>query len=79
MEVVAPIKEASDAIKEAGGGIFNLCFQCDLCTVSCPWNTVRTFLPHKVIREAQTWRTKDAGFVPPVICASVVVPVVSAQ
>jgi Fe-S oxidoreductase len=53
MEVVTPIKEASDAIKEAGGGIFDLCFQCDLCTVSCPWNMVRTFLPHKVIRQSQ--------------------------
>lgn len=53
MEVVTPIKEASDAIREAGGGIFDLCFQCDLCTVSCPWNTVRTFLPHKVIRQSQ--------------------------
>jgi len=53
MEVVAPLKEASDAIKDAGGEEFKLCFQCGLCTVSCPWNIVRTFIPHKMIRQSQ--------------------------
>lgn len=53
MEIVAPIKEASEMIKEAGGDEFDLCFQCGLCTVSCPWNIVRTFLPHKIMRQAQ--------------------------
>ena len=53
MEAVAPFKEAEDALKDAGGGEFDLCFQCGLCTVSCPWNIVRTFLPHKIMRQAQ--------------------------
>ncbi|MAF85375.1 MAG: Fe-S oxidoreductase [Dehalococcoidales bacterium] len=53
METVAPFKEAADAIKEAGGEELKLCFQCGLCTASCPWNLVRTFLPHKMIRQAQ--------------------------
>jgi Fe-S oxidoreductase len=53
METVAPFKEAADAIKEAGGEELKLCFQCGLCTASCPWNLVRTFLPHKMMRQAQ--------------------------
>ena len=53
METVAPFKEAADAINEAGGEELKLCFQCGLCTASCPWNLVRTFLPHKMIRQAQ--------------------------
>ncbi len=53
METVAPFKEAADAIKDAGGEELKLCWQCGLCTASCPWNLVRTFLPHKMIRQAQ--------------------------
>lgn len=40
-------------IKEAGGDAFRLCFQCGLCTVSCPWNHVRTFMPHKLITQSK--------------------------
>ncbi|MCD4716030.1 MAG: (Fe-S)-binding protein, partial [Desulfobacterales bacterium] len=53
MEVVEPLKEASDMIRDAGGEAFNLCFQCGLCTVSCPWNIVRAFTPHRMICEAR--------------------------
>ena len=52
METVAPFKEVIDEIKEAGGEIFKLCFQCGLCDVVCPWNKVRTFSMRKLIREA---------------------------
>ncbi|MDP3878851.1 MAG: (Fe-S)-binding protein, partial [Dehalococcoidales bacterium] len=53
MESVAPFKDATEAIKEAGGETLKLCFQCGLCTASCPWNTVRTFIPHKMVRQTQ--------------------------
>lgn len=53
MEVVAPLKEAAEILKEAGGDLFDLCFQCGLCTASCPWNRVRSFAPHKIMRQAQ--------------------------
>lgn len=53
MEVIAPFKEAVGMIKDGGGEAFRLCFQCGLCTVSCPWNHVRTFLPHKMITQAK--------------------------
>jgi Fe-S oxidoreductase len=53
MQIVTPFKEAAEAIREAGGEKLQLCFQCGLCTVSCPWNIVRTFVPHKMIRQTQ--------------------------
>jgi len=53
VEVVAPLKEASDMIRDAGGEAFKLCFQCGLCTVSCPWNIVRSFIPHRMVCEAR--------------------------
>ncbi len=53
MEVIAPLKEASDMIRDAGGEAFKLCFQCGLCTASCPWNSVRSFIPHRMICEAR--------------------------
>jgi Fe-S oxidoreductase len=53
MEAIAPFKEAIEMIKEAGGEAFRACFQCGLCTASCPWNNVRTFMPHKKITESK--------------------------
>ena len=40
-------------IQDAGGEAFKLCFQCGMCTASCPWNSVRTFMPHKMITQAK--------------------------
>jgi len=42
METLAPFTEVIDEIKEAGGDIYKLCFQCGLCDSVCPWNRVRT-------------------------------------
>ena len=53
METVEPFEEAVDLVKEAGGEAFRLCFQCGLCTASCPWNIVRTFMPHRMICESR--------------------------
>lgn len=52
-ELVAPSKEVVQFIKEAGGDSLKLCFQCGLCTASCPWNAVRNFVTRRVIHEAQ--------------------------
>ena len=43
MDIVSPFKEGIDAIKEAGGEGFRLCYQCGLCDTLCPWNRVRTY------------------------------------
>ncbi len=53
MPAVAPFQEAVDIIKEEGGEISKLCYQCGLCTAVCPWNTVRSFLVRKAMHQAQ--------------------------
>lgn len=53
MEPVAPFKEAIEMIRDAGGEAFKNCFQCGLCTTSCPWNHVRVFMPHKKITQSR--------------------------
>jgi Fe-S oxidoreductase len=52
VETVAPYKEIIDVIKENGGEVFKLCYQCGLCDTVCPWNRVRAFSIRKIIREA---------------------------
>jgi len=53
MQAVAPYKEAIDIVKEEGGEILKLCYQCGLCTAACPWNLVRSFPLRKLIHQAQ--------------------------
>jgi len=53
MQVVAPSKEVIDIIKEEGGEVFKLCYQCGTCTTTCPWNTVRNFLIRRIMHQAQ--------------------------
>ena len=74
MGTVAPFIEVIDEIKEAGGEVYKLCFQCGLCDVVCPWNKVRTFSMRKIIREAafglsevegeDIWRCTTCGTCP---------------
>jgi len=52
MEAVAPDKEITELIKQAGGDTYRLCFQCGLCDVVCPWNRVRGFSMRGLLREA---------------------------
>ena len=53
MNMVNPLREVADVLADEGGRAFESCYQCGLCTGSCPWNLVRTFLPRKLIHEAQ--------------------------
>jgi Fe-S oxidoreductase len=53
VETIAPFKDAIEMIRDAGGEAFRKCFQCGLCTASCPWNNVRTFMPHRKITESK--------------------------
>jgi Fe-S oxidoreductase len=52
VETVAPFKEGIDAIKEAGGELYKLCYQCGLCDTVCPWNRVRNFSMRNIVRQA---------------------------
>jgi len=61
VETIAPFIEVIDEIKEAGGEVFKLCFQCGLCDTVCPWNKVRTFSMRKLIREAAFGLTEIEG------------------
>jgi len=53
MQTLAPYKEAAKIIEEEGGEILKLCYQCGLCTAACPWNLVISFIPRKLIHQAQ--------------------------
>ena len=53
MDIVNPLSEAAEAIIEAGGEALKSCYQCGLCTATCPWNLVRNFLIRKLIHESQ--------------------------
>jgi len=53
MEALSPYKEATEVIVEAGGEPLKLCYQCGICTGTCPWNLVRSFLVRRIIHEAQ--------------------------
>ena len=74
METVAPFIEVIDELTEAGGDVFNLCFQCGLCDAVCPWNKVRNFSIRRIIREAafglsevegeDIWRCTTCGTCP---------------
>lgn len=55
METVplAPFKMVVDGIKEAGGEIFKLCYQCGTCDTACPWNRVRKFFLRRMVHQAR--------------------------
>lgn len=53
MAAIAPFQDAIDIIKEEGGEICKLCYQCGTCTSTCPWNLVRSFLVRKAMHQAQ--------------------------
>jgi Fe-S oxidoreductase len=53
MVVITPFQEAAALVREAGGLELDQCYQCGLCTGSCPWNLVRDFPVRKLIHQAQ--------------------------
>ncbi len=53
MQAVSPYKEAVDIIKEEGGDLLKFCYQCGMCTASCPWNLVREFGVRKIMHQGQ--------------------------
>jgi len=53
MQAVAPYKEAADIIKEEGGEVLKLCYQCGVCSATCPWNLVRSFIVRRIMHQAQ--------------------------
>jgi len=61
VEIVAPIKEIADLIKESGGASFQFCYQCGICDVVCPWNRVRPFSMRKIVRQATFGLTEIEG------------------
>ena len=74
METVAPIREITDIIKEKGSQSFQVCYQCGICDVVCPWNQVRPFSMRKIVRQAlfglteieeeDIWRCTTCGTCP---------------
>ena len=50
---ITPSIEAAEIIKEEGGEILKLCYQCGMCTSTCPWNLVRSFLVRQIIHQSQ--------------------------
>jgi Fe-S oxidoreductase len=74
METAAPFAEVIAEIKQAGGEICKLCFQCGKCDVVCPWNRVREFSMRRMVREASfglteiesddVWRCTTCGTCP---------------
>jgi len=69
MQVLSPYKEATEVIIEAGGEPLKLCYQCGICTGTCPWNLVRSFIVRRTMHEAQLGAT-DFGNEEVWLCAT---------
>ncbi len=70
MAVVNPFIEATQEILDAGGEALKSCYQCGLCTATCPWNLVRTFLIRKLIHQAQIGLLVEVGAEEVWLCAT---------
>ncbi|MDI7266452.1 MAG: (Fe-S)-binding protein [Myxococcota bacterium] len=74
MEPLAPFPETLEEIREAGGDVYRLCYQCGKCDTVCPWNDVRRFSIRRIIRQAsfglteveseEIWRCTTCGRCP---------------
>ncbi len=52
-DAIEPFAEAIDIIKEEGGDAFKACYQCGLCTGSCPWGQVKSFIVRRIMHQSQ--------------------------
>ena len=52
-EAVEPFAEAIDIIREEGGEALKLCYQCGLCSATCPWTMVKSFIVRRIMHQAQ--------------------------
>ncbi len=50
---VRPFSEMMDELAKAGGASLYLCYQCGLCTATCPWTEVRGESLRKMLRLTQ--------------------------
>ena len=50
---VRPFDEMMDELAKAGASSLYLCYQCGLCTSTCPWSEVRDVSVRKMLRQAQ--------------------------
>ena len=74
MEIVSPLKDAIDVIKEVGGESSKFCYQCGMCDTVCPWNRVTKFSMRNLVRQAtfglpefegeDVWRCTTCGRCP---------------
>ncbi len=53
VEAVRPYDELMDEIAKAGGASLYLCYQCGVCTATCPWSEVRDVSLRKMLRLTQ--------------------------
>lgn len=52
-EAVEPFAEAIDIIREEGGEALKICYQCGLCSATCPWSMVKNFIVRRIMHQAQ--------------------------
>src|SRR4030042_4436490 len=53
MKVITPDKEIMGIVKDQGGEIAEMCYQCGTCTAVCPWNRVKSFNVRELMHRAQ--------------------------
>ncbi|MFC1967985.1 (Fe-S)-binding protein [Chloroflexota bacterium] len=53
MQAVTPSKEVVEFVVESGGEALKLCYQCGVCSATCPWNLVRSFIVRRILHQAQ--------------------------